>query len=132
MARTGMALMGTVPTATTHAPRSGLRRTRMTMRADQASTGRLVRVVPAVVLEHEPDHRHEQGERTNQEHPPADRHAYGGQRGSEPDEQRPPAVRAEEAKLAGTLLDLALRLVFRPRRQPPAGEQQIEPGQEGQ
>src|SRR5215472_7988324 len=90
----------------------------------------LVGVVTAVVLEHEADHRQQQGERADQEHPPADRDAKRGKGGSKTDEQRPPAMRAEESKLPGPLLDLSLPVVFGPRRQPPASEQDIEASQE--
>ena len=88
-------------------------------------------VVPAIILEDEADHREHQGERAHQEHPPADRHAHRGDGGGEPDEQGPPAMRAEEAELAGALLDLTFGVVLRPSRQPPTGVQDVEAGQEG-
>ena len=66
-----------------------------------------MREVAPVVLEDEAD-RGEHGEQQpDQEEPPADREAESGGGGGEPEEQRPPAVRAEEADLAGALLDLA-------------------------
>src|SRR6185437_9982819 len=48
------------------------------------------------------------------------------------EEQRPPAVRAEEADFPGALDDLAFRVVLRPRRQPPAREQHVEACQYGE
>src|SRR6266705_7079968 len=67
-----------------------------------------VRVVAAVVLEDEADRAEDHEEQPDQEHPPADRHAHGRECRGYAHEQRPPAVRAEEAELAGALLDLPL------------------------
>src|SRR5215469_2695552 len=99
------------------------------------STGRAiwsVRVVAAVVLEDEADGREQDTQNPDQEQPPADRHAERRGRGGQAEEQRPPAVRAEEPQLAGALRDLALPVVLGPPGQPPPGEQHVEPGQEGQ
>jgi len=50
---------------------------------------------------------------------------------AQPEEQRPPAVRAEEPDLAGALGDLALVVVFRPHGQAAAGEQHVEADEQG-
>src|SRR5262249_12929892 len=49
-----------------------------------------------------------------------------------PGDQRPPAVRAEEAELAGALADLRGGAVLGPEWQPAAGEQEVEAGEEGE
>src|SRR5208282_2496428 len=88
--------------------------------------------VAAVVLEDEAD-RGEHGEQhPDQEEPPADREAEEGRGRGEAEEQRPPAVRAEEPLLAGALLDLAVGVVFRPLGQAAAGEKNVEAGQHGE
>src|SRR5215472_11836066 len=86
--------------------------------------------VTAVLLEDEADHREHEREGPDQEQPPADRRAQRGKRSRQANQERPPAMRTEEAKLAGPLLNVALGIVFWPPRQPPAGEQKIEAGQE--
>jgi naphthoate synthase len=92
----------------------------------------LVGEVAAVVLEDETD-RGEHGEQhPEQEQPPADREAERRRGGAETQEQRPPAVRAEEPDLAGALLDLALVVVFGPQGQAAPGEQHVEAGEHGQ
>jgi DNA-binding NarL/FixJ family response regulator len=94
------------------------------------SGGWLVREVAPVVLEDEAD-RGEHGEQhPDQEQPPADRQAERRGGGREREEQRPPAVRAEETDLAGALLDLADVIVFRALGQAAAGEQHVETGEE--
>src|SRR5580704_12243022 len=81
-------------------------------RSPSGRRGSVGEVAP-VVLEDEAD-RGEHGEQQpHQEQPPADRQSGGRYGRGERQEQRPPAVRAEEADLAGPLLDLALRVVFR-------------------
>src|SRR6516165_12830641 len=85
-----------------------------------------VRVLPAVVLEDEPDRREQDEEHPDQEEPPADRHAERRDRRRQPGDQRPPAVRAEEAELTGAVADLGVGDVLRPGRQPAAGEQEVE------
>jgi DNA-binding NarL/FixJ family response regulator len=94
--------------------------------AYQSGLVRLVGEVTPVVLEDEAD-RGEHGEQQpDQEEPPADRQANRHRGGREPQEQGPPAVRAEEPDLAGALRDLALDVIFGPLGQPTPGEQHIE------
>jgi len=92
----------------------------------------LVAEVAPVVLEDEGDRGEHQRHDADDEQPPADREAHGGDRGGQPDPQRPPGVRAEEAYLASALGDLALVVVFGAQRQPPPGEQHVEPGEQAQ
>src|SRR5690606_42095076 len=65
----------------------------------------LVLEFSAVVLEDPADDGAPDREEADRGHPPADRNAHSGERHCHGDEQRPPAVRAEEAVLAGPLLD---------------------------
>src|SRR4029077_17723172 len=68
----------------------------------------------------------------NTKAPPPDPHPERATPRRHPGDQRPPAVRAEEAELAGALGDLTRRVVLRPERQPTAREQQVEAGEEGE
>src|ERR1017187_3311301 len=86
----------------------------------------------AVILEHEADPAQDHGQLADQEHPPADRHSHGGQRRGYAHEQRPPAVRAEEAQFARALIDLAALVVLGTQRQPPPGEPHVETGEESE
>jgi DNA-binding NarL/FixJ family response regulator len=98
--------------------------------AYQSGLARLVREVTPVVLEDEAD-RGEHGEQQpHQEEPPADRQAKRRDGRREAEEQRPPAVRAEEPDLAGALRDLALDVVFGALGQPAPGEQHVEAGEQ--
>src|SRR5579863_7321826 len=92
----------------------------------------LMRVSAPVVLEDESDGGEDHEKHANQEKPPSDRRADGGHRASQPGEQRPPAVRAEEAEFPGALTDLALWVVLGPQGQPAPGEQDVEAGEERQ
>src|SRR5215475_6891378 len=85
-----------------------------------------------VILEDEADNGQQDRQRANEEKPPANGNAERRQRAGQADEQRPPAVRAEEAELADALVDLALVAVLRPLGQAAAGEQYVEAGQERQ
>src|SRR5215475_11031699 len=91
-----------------------------------------VRVLPAVVLEDEADRREQDEKHPDQEEPPSDRHTERRHRRRHAGDQRPPAVRAEEAELAGALGDLTGRVVLRPARQPAPGEQEVEAGEKGE
>jgi DNA-binding NarL/FixJ family response regulator len=93
---------------------------------------RLVREVAPVVLEDEADRREHGEQHPDEEEPPADRETERGRGRGQTHKQRPPAMRAEEPDLAGTLLDLATIVVFRAPGQAPTGEQHVEAGQDGQ
>src|SRR5215467_642314 len=101
-------------------------------RSVSAGATESVGVGAAVVLEDEADGREHDEEHADQEQPPANGGADGGDRAGQTGEQRPPAVRAEEAKLPGPLSDLAPRVVLWPQRQPAPGEQDVEAAEERQ
>src|SRR5215469_5234335 len=94
--------------------------------------GGSVRVLPAVVLEDESDRREQDEQHPDQEKPPAHRHTDRRDRRRQPGDQRPPAVRAEEAELPRAVTDLCIGDVLRPGRQPTAGEQEVEAGEKGE
>jgi DNA-binding NarL/FixJ family response regulator len=128
------------PVNTTWMPRSccsydlGLRHPCSMARYGRCQSGRArsVREVAPVVLEDEAD-RGEHGEqRPDQEEPPSDREAERGRGRGEAQEQRPPAVRAEEPDLAGALLDLGAVVVLRAPGQAAPGEQHVEAGEHGE
>src|SRR5947199_1642230 len=100
-----------------------------TQRAEGAG---LMRVNAPVVLEDKADGGQDHEKHADQEKPPSDRRADGSRGAGQPGEQRPPAVRAEEAKLARALGDLALRVVLGAQRQPSPGEQDVEAAEEGE
>src|SRR4051812_12551538 len=83
-----------------------------------------VREVTPVVLEDEPDGGQDHRAHPDDHHPPPDDDAEAGGRRGHRREHRPPAVRAEEAQLAGALGDLALLVVLRARTDPAPGEQE--------
>src|SRR5260370_19871066 len=89
-------------------------------------------VVSPVVLEDKANRGKEQRKHPYQEKPPSDRGADRRRGRGQAHEQRPPAVRAEEAKFAGAVADLCPRVVLLQRRQPPTAERNVEPGQEGE
>ena len=66
----------------------------------------LERVLALPVLEGPADEGRDREERADDEQPPADREAQEADRGGGAEEQRPPAVRAEEAVLALDLVDV--------------------------
>src|SRR5215469_16656192 len=94
------------------------------------TSGRSVAEVPPVVLEDEPDRGEHDQHEADEDQPPADREPEREDRGGQAEEQRPPAVRAEEADLPGALDDLPLRVVLWPRWQPAASEQRVEADQQ--
>src|SRR5450432_707510 len=86
----------------------------------------------AVVLEDEAergqDHEHE----AENGEPPREHDAQGGEPDRGCGEQRPPAVRAEEAEFAGCFGDFAVTSVFGPHARAPTGDEQVEAHQERQ